>query len=318
MSLLVRGGGRPTVEPLGKAAWLVQEPPDVAGPGLSVRALGDSTWVVRRRGRRARSVQRIGPPALGTHLLFDRRATRERMRVHHQSLLNHVAEEHVAWVLRELEVNCVLDVGANAGQYAERLRRAGYPGRIVSFEPVSSVADQLEAAATGDPEWHVRRCALGRTAGEAEMQLASGMGRMSSMLPPSEFGKAWSSRLAAAGVESVPVRRLDDLFEEVTAGIASPRVYLKLDTQGYDLEAFAGAAGCLDDVVGMQSEVSSVPIYDGMPRLPDQIATYESAGFQLTGMFPVSVDAPTMRVIEFDAVMVRPEALAPTSTDATP
>ena len=106
----------------------------------------------------------------------------------------------------------------------------------------------------------------------------------------------------------VSVRRLDGLFDDAVAGVANPRVYLKLDTQGYDLQAFAGAGDRVADLVGMQSEVSLVPLYDGMPHLTDQLATYEAAGFGLTGIFPVIVDRPTMRVIEFDAVMVRTEA----------
>jgi hypothetical protein len=59
----------------------------------------------------------------------------------------------------------------------------------------------------------------------------------------------------------------------------------------------------------MQSELSLVPLYDGMPHLTEQLATFEDAGFQVTGMFPVVFDRATMRVIEFDAVMVRADAV---------
>jgi hypothetical protein len=46
-----------------------------------------------------------------------------------------------------------------------------------------------------------------------------------------------------------------------------------------------------------------------MPRLPEQIAVYENAGFEITGMFPVTRDPDSLRVIEFDVVMVRPGAV---------
>jgi FkbM family methyltransferase len=212
-------------------------------------------------------------------------------------------------VLRRLDVNCVLDVGANRGQYGRKLRRAGYTGRIVSFEPVSEVADVLEKRAAGDPDWHVLRYALGDEDRDMEIMVAGGQARMSSLLPPSDFGKSWAMKLRSDTKETITVRRLDGLFDQAVDGLADPRVYLKLDTQGYDLQAFAGAGDRIKEVAGMQSEVSVLPIYDHMPTMSEQLATYAAAGFDLTAMFPVIIDAPTLRVIEFDAVMIRPDEL---------
>jgi FkbM family methyltransferase len=189
------------------------------------------------------------------------------------------------------------------------LRRRGYTGRIVSFEPLPQVAEKLEKRAADDPDWWVVPYALGEEASETAMHVAGGQGRMSSLRPPSEFGKDWSWKLGSEGTAAVSVRRLDDLFDETVQGLDDPRVYLKLDTQGYDLPAFAGAGTRIDEVLGMQAEVSVVPIYEGVPRLGDQLAVYEGAGFELTGMFPVIRDEASMRVIEFDAVLIRPEAL---------
>ena len=64
------------------------------------------------------------------------------------------------------------------------------------------------------------------------------------------------------------MRRLDGLLDDLLAGIDDPRPYLKLDTQGFDLEAFAGLGERARDLVGMQSEVALLRIYEGMPRLP--------------------------------------------------
>jgi FkbM family methyltransferase len=225
----------------------------------------------------------------------------------HKVLSDYLAREHMSRLIRHLDINCVLDVGANVGQYAQQLRRGGYNGRVVSFEPVPAVADKLREAALDDPEWRVIECALGDADHEAEINVRPGT--MSSLLPSSDFGKNWHDRLKVAEAQKISVRRLDGLFDEAVKGIDDPRVYLKLDTQGYDMQAFAGAGDRMKEIAGMQSEVACVPIYDGMPRLPDQIAAYEAAGFEITGMFPVTRHRASLRVIEFDVTMVRTDAL---------
>lgn len=252
---------------------------------VRVDEVDGQTWVVRRQRDRIRPGQE--ERALGDHL----------------------ARQHVAWVLRELDINCVLDVGANVGQYAQRLRGDGYTGRIVSFEPVAALAEQLRRNAESDPDWSVVQCALGEADEETEINVRPGT--MSSLLPSSDFGQGWSDRLRQAESETISVRRLEGLFAEAVARIDEPRVYLKLDTQGYDLQAFSGAGECVKQIAGLQSEVSCVPIYDDMPRLPEQIAAYEAEGFEITGMFPVTRHRATLRVIEFDVTMVRAEAVRP-------
>jgi FkbM family methyltransferase len=269
--------------------------------GFAVTRLGPGSAVVARPGIRI-NVDRVEP---GTWVVHRRGEGRRPGK----ALSDHVAREHMSWLIRQLGINCVLDVGANVGQYAQRLRRGGYAGRIVSFEPVPAIADKLRDAARDDPDWRVFECALGDADEEAEINVRPGS--MSSLLPSSEFGKDWHDRLREGEAQKISVRRLDGLFDEAVEGIHDPRIYLKLDTQGYDMQAFAGAGDRLQEIAGMQSEVACVPIYDGMPRLPEQIATYESAGFEITGMFPVSRDSATLRVIEFDVTMVRPGAVGP-------
>jgi FkbM family methyltransferase len=225
-------------------------------------------------------------------------------------LLRHLAIEHIVEVLSRLQVNCVLDVGANRGQYASKLREAGYTGRIISFEPLPHLADEVEAASAGDPEWRLVRCALGREDTESEMNVDSEQGTLSSLLDASEFGRTWNRRLREEeDVLTVPVRRLDGMWEDLLKDLEDPRVYLKMDTQGFDLEAFAGAGDRVDDILAMQSEIASLPIYDGMPKMTEQLEIYQGAGFILSGLYPVGVYRPTLGVIEFDAVMVRPEAV---------
>jgi FkbM family methyltransferase len=274
--------------------------------GWDVQRVGGRTWVVRGPGSRHRPV-RLGGAGLETVLVWDRRRVRRRPARLQVRLAQLAAREQVMWVIRSGGVDCVVDAGANTGQYARALRRAGYRGRIVSFEPVRAAYEELARAARDDPEWVVRHEGLGSADGTATIHTMDGT--MSSLLDPSEFGQGWSEGLQGMGAEEVVVRRLDGVLPDLLRGLPEGRVLLKMDTQGYDLEAFAGASGVIDRVVALQSELACVPIYEGMTRLPAQVRLFEEAGFESAGMFPVSFDKDSVRVIEYDAVMVRREEM---------
>ncbi len=216
---------------------------------------------------------------------------------------------HVAGLLRKYQVNCVFDVGANAGQYAKRLRRLGYTGRIVSFEPASETFAKLQEAAEGDPEWQVHQCALGRE--ETTQSMNVDWNTMNSLLPASDYGKDRYKRFGKTRTEEIQIRRLDAVMPEALAGLVDPRPYLKMDTQGFDLEVFAGAGDSIKEFVGMQSEVAVLRLYEGSPPMSEAIAAYEASGFDITGMYPVTREETTGRVVEFDCVMMRASAAPP-------
>ena len=216
------------------------------------------------------------------------------------------ATEHEP-VLRSLgPIRTVLDVGANVGQFALVARRLHPDARIVSFEPTSAAFERLEKAAAKDPDWYVYRCGLGREASTAEIH--TGWMTMNSLLPPSDYGKGRYKRFSESNTEEIHIRRLDEVMDEALAGIADPVPYLKMDTQGFDLEVFAGAGKRIADFVGMQSEVACLQLYEGSPGMAESIATYEAEGFGISGMYPVTREPATGRVVEFDCVMVRAEA----------
>ena len=83
---------------------------------------------------------------------------------------------------------------------------------------------------------------------------------------------------------------------------------LKLDTQGFDLAAFRGAGPLVQadgPVVAVLSEVACLPIYDGVPLMAEHLQEYAAAGWSLAGLYPVSFERASLRVIEHDAVLVR-------------
>jgi FkbM family methyltransferase len=303
------------VQPLSGGGVLVHQGAEVLDvePGVSVVAhggdvgvqpLGDGAVLLQRAdGYRSVGVGH-GMRLVGPKALFRKeRAKRDK------ALSDWLMWQHVGDVLRRYRVDCVIDVGANRGQYVRRLRKAGYRGVVHSFEPVPDVFAQLRDAAADDPDWHVHQVALGRESGDLEMNVVPGT--LSSLLPPSEFGASRYERFTnELTTQRVPVRRLDEYLPEVAGTADAPaRILLKLDTQGFDLEAFAGVGSVMPSIVALQSEVALMTIYEHMPRLPESLGVYEGAGFEVSGLYPVSRDQRTGRVLEYDCVMVRADAL---------
>jgi FkbM family methyltransferase len=215
-------------------------------------------------------------------------------------------EQRRSRLLRTLAVDLVLDVGANAGQYVRDLRRIGYRGRIVSFEPLSAAFAKLERACANDATWDCRRLALGSTAGSSEINVA-GNSYSSSLLGMEERHERSAPESAYVGTETIEVATLDSVFGEV-AGDAS-RAYLKLDVQGYEIEVLRGAAESLPRVVAVQAELSLVPLYEGGPVMREVMDHLDGLGFRLAGLEGGHWDRATGEMLQADGVFVREGAL---------
>lgn len=221
-------------------------------------------------------------------------------------------ESHLINVLDRYGVNCILDVGANRGQYGLLLRSLGYKGRIISFEPVKATFDILAAVSADDPAWDAYHYALGNEDAVKTIKVIRNSDLSSFLKPDAELDKMFAAddRGKIEKEESVSIRRLEAVFAEVTAGVPGPvRFALKMDTQGYDLEVFRGAQGVLDRIAVLQSEVANIALYQGVPDLLTVLGAYAQQGFSLTGLFPESRNMEDLRVIEFNAIMVQKRLL---------
>src|SRR5262249_39076206 len=109
---------------------------------------------------------------------------------------------HMKQLLDLLDINCILDVGANQGQFTRELRGVGYRDHVISFEPIYREFSILKKTFGSDSKWQGYQFALGSENGTKEMNVMRNMTVMSSILKPLD-------RQAALEVEQVEVRCLD-------------------------------------------------------------------------------------------------------------
>ena len=206
-------------------------------------------------------------------------------------------------LLARLDVDCVLDVGANLGQYAVELRLIGFKGLVISFEPTPSLHAQIDRWSKSHPNWITMQVALGKEAGTLPLNLMA-VSTLNSFHRPST---AETERFAPVNtvVETIEVRveTLNELLPKLQAQYGFRRPFLKMDTQGHDVDVFDGADKVHDRIVGLQSEVSVKRIYESTLTWTDAIAHYQQAGFDLAGLY--AVNPHETELCELDCFMTR-------------
>lgn len=203
----------------------------------------------------------------------------------------------LATILRLLQVTTVLDVGAYVGGWASQLRRLGYEGSIVSFEPNPRAYAALSRAAASDPLWKTVPVAVGAEHGEANLRVRANP-QMTSLLDTSDDVLPSYSQ-AARVVERGTVRlvRLDECWP-------GGQAFLKVDTQGSELDVIRGCGSRLADVVGLLIECTVVPTYRDQPLYLDVLHELDRLGFTPVTFLPFFWD-DGRRLVEFDCLLRR-------------
>lgn len=170
----------------------------------------------------------------------------------------------------------LVDVGA-AGGLKHRWLSAGKFLRVIAFEP-----DDRAVVPVDQPEITVIRTALLDEAREAEFYLTKHQG-CSSFLPPNQQTLEPFSEAKAFQVSSRKKMAVDTMDRQLAARGLVDVDFIKLDTQGTELQVLKGSETTLRraPVFGLQIEVEFVEIYQGQSLFPDVDNFVRERGFQL-------------------------------------
>jgi FkbM family methyltransferase len=204
---------------------------------------------------------------------------------------------HMLRALRALDVQprTIVDAGANLGQFA-RAAAESFPGaRIIAFEPLPEVAEAMRRNLRDRPHVRVRAEALGPEDGTVHFH-RNEYSQASSVLSLRAEAAA-SYNLRERDLVDVPVVRLDTALRGETL---DPPVLLKLDLQGYELEALRGAEETLARTDHVLVEVALQPMYEGQPTLEELVSFLDAAGFRF--LSPVAFLRDRGRITQMDVV----------------
>lgn len=207
-------------------------------------------------------------------------------------------------LLQYLDVDAVFDIGANQGQYAGMLRRGGYQGHIFSFEPNPRDAAVLRQRSARDDKWIISELAISNQDGVARFNVMQSSQFSSLSTPSHEDVNLFVKLNAVSETIEVKTERLEKTLRRLQSEYGFVRPFLKMDTQGYDVNIFKGSANIVQEFVGLQSELAIAKLYADSVDFREALTVYESHGFTLSALVPNNA-GHFPRLVEVDCIMIR-------------
>jgi hypothetical protein len=101
---------------------------------------------------------------------------------------------------------------------------------------------------------------------------------------------------------------LSRVYTRLKSELGFKRPFLKLDTQGFDVEIVKSGRDIIQDFVGLQSELSIRPIYEHSVDFREAISFYQELGFEMSALVPNNAGCFPL-LVEMDCIMVRSDLL---------
>jgi FkbM family methyltransferase len=202
-----------------------------------------------------------------------------------------IEPEQLRRFLREFRIDCVFDVGANTGQYASRLRHIGFDGLIISFEPIPEAAAAIASAARHDPAWIVKQLALDSRVRTVHFNVMKDSQFSSLHEPDHSTTAGFADKIRVEQTIPVETQTIANLYPLLQSEYGFARPFLKLDTQGHDVDIVQGADTYIAGFVGLQSELGLTTLYKGSKNFHETLDYYRSLGFKLSALIPNNAGA---------------------------
>lgn len=203
------------------------------------------------------------------------------------------------------DINLLLDIGANTGQFAMNIQIYGYKGRIVSFEPVQSAYDELSKNAARVSDWTAMHMGIGDEIREMKINVSGAFTLSSSFVAMCPKHLELAPNTAYTRQETVALQTVDKIFNDYY--VDGDRVFMKVDTQGYEAKVINGSLKSLPRIAGVQLELSLEQMYEGEVLAHEMIGLMLDYGYRLVDIAGGMSDPRTGHLMQCDCVFFREE-----------
>ena len=204
--------------------------------------------------------------------------------------------------LTELGIKTIIDIGANEGQFAEKITAILPEASLICFEPLPEPFRKLKEKFAGKPGFSCLEIALGEREGRQKI-FRNEYSPSSSILPMKSAHKEAFDHARREFEEEISIRRLDSVAKQIK--IAGPYL-VKIDVQGYEKQVIDGGADIIKNAAMIIIETSFVELYENSPLFGDIYDKLTSLGFQYAGSLKQLPRPSDGKILQQDAIFQKP------------
>jgi FkbM family methyltransferase len=202
---------------------------------------------------------------------------------------------------KDIQISCVIDIGANVGQFAFAMNKL-LPGcKIYSFEPLPECFDSLNVNMKGITNFQSFNIGIGDQIGEIEFE-------RNAYTPASSFLKTTSLNdqaypfTSSTSLTKVPIVTLDDVCQNLEI---VGNLLVKIDVQGFEDKVIRGARKILLQAIVVIIEVSFDELYQGQSLFDGIYLQMTELGFSYHGSIEQPRHPETGKIIQADCIFLR-------------
>lgn len=184
-------------------------------------------------------------------------------------------------LLLNFDIQTIIDIGANEGQFVSMIRTFCPEAHIYSFEPLPEIYEKLCIQHSSDSNITAINLGLSDYSGKTRM-FQSSFSPSSSLLPMAELHRSEWPQSAEQTIVDVQIVRLDDWIENNSIPL-KPDCLIKLDVQGHELSVLKGGEKTIRKAKLVIVEVSFYELYEQQPLFDTIYKSLCSLGFIYRG-----------------------------------
>lgn len=206
----------------------------------------------------------------------------------------------------QLDIQTIIDIGANKGQFAQKMRRQFPEAEIFAFEPLPQPYQVLRQ--WGDRQQypvHSFNLALGDRRDQLEINSHVLFTASSSLLPTTELCENLYPMVREQEKIIIQQSTLDGETEKFE-GKLLPQLLVKIDVQGYEDRVIRGGQKTLGQAKACILEISLDGLYEGQCQFRDIFSLLDNLGLRYAGNLD-QVVAKDGHVRYLNALFLRPD-----------